>query len=67
MTFKPQPAGSQRTLVYKVRFKPHFSDVAEAKLEWLRQQKGYEKATISDLIRVAVDRYCRESSDPRDG
>ena len=66
MVFKKQAAGSQRTLIYKVRLRPQFKEVAEKKLAWMRTHAGWEDATISDLIRVAVEFYCREPGDPRE-
>lgn len=66
MVFKKIPASERRTLIYKVRVRPQFKEVAEKKLEWLRKQKGYEDATITDLIRLALNEYLKEPGDPRE-
>lgn len=65
MVFKKQAAGTQRTLIYKVRLKPAFKDQVEKKLDWLRTQRGHEDATHSDLIRMAIGFYCDDPGDPR--
>ena len=58
-------AGSQRTFHISVRMKPDFKSAVAAKLEWLRTQKGYEKATLGLLFRRALFEYCKDFNDPR--
>lgn len=66
MAFKKQPAGSQRTYQVLVRFRPSVKEQVQKKLDWLRTQKGKEKATMSDLVRLATWEYCRDIDDPRE-
>jgi len=65
MAFKKQPACSQRTLIYKVRFSPHVKEVIEEKLKWMREFPDDAEMTISELIRLAVWEYCKNPGDPR--
>ena len=60
MVYKKQPEGTQRTLIYNVRLRPNFKQAVEKKLAWMRSHAGWEKATVSDLIRVAVEAYCKD-------
>lgn len=60
-----QPIGTQRTFSVMVRFKPQVKDQVQAKLAWLRTKNGHEKATMSDLVRLATWEYCKEIDDPR--
>lgn len=62
---KKQPEGTQRTARVNVRFKPDFREALKGRLGWLRQQPGFEKATLATLVRVAVFEYCKELNDPR--
>lgn len=65
MTFEKQAAGSQRTFLVIARFKPQVKDQVQKKLAWLKTQKGYENATLSELVRLAVWEYCKSPDDPR--
>ena len=66
MGFKKQAAGTQRTLIFKVRFKPEFKEAIAEKLAWLRSQERYRDATVSEFIRLAVFWYCKQADDPRE-
>lgn len=63
---RKQPVGTQRTFSVMVRFRPQVKDQVQAKLDWLRTQKGHEKDTLSDLVRLATWEYCRDIDDPRE-
>lgn len=66
MVFKAKPAGEQRTVIYKIRVKPHFKEVMEEKLAMYQELKPGDDLTVSDLIRMALDQFFRDENDPRD-
>jgi hypothetical protein len=66
MVFRKQPAGTQRTLIYKIRVKPQFKEAIEKKLEWFKSRPGNEHLTVSDVIRYALAKYLQEPGDPRE-
>lgn len=66
MVYKKQPSGSQRTLIYKIRVRPHFQTLIDERLEQLRKIDKYKDLTTADLIRRALDKYFRPEGDPRE-
>ncbi len=66
MPFEKQPAGTQRTLIYKIRVRPQFKEAIEKRLVWFRSRPGNENATVSDVIRYALAKYLQEPEDPRE-
>ncbi len=65
MTFKKQPAGSQRTLIYKIRFSPHVKEAIDEKLAWMREFPDSEDMTISEFLREVIWEHCKKPGDPR--
>lgn len=64
MVFKKKPAGTQRTLILTVRFRPEVREVIEKKLAKLSNGIG-RPITPSELVREAVWQYCKDAQDPR--
>jgi hypothetical protein len=65
MPFEKKPAGTQRDLTYRFRVRSQVRERIEAKLEWLRSFKDWKNATMSDLLRIAVEEYLKYDGDPR--
>lgn len=63
--FEKKPAGTQRTRCLHIRVRPEFSEPIQKKLDWLSKSWG-RKATISELLRLALKKYCTDPDDPRD-